>query len=174
MRVNPSGELSYLPTDLADYLFAGYGVVDAFPYVYLVWSTDTNNFAVHGHEFISGFVISFPWISVGLAVFSASNGVCWKTTWNLLLALGSLLVVATLSLLLVSAAFNASTLRYLVDFVPWFAVLAAVFLSFAIWTTQFSASVSSALIAIWTFALVWCDYAGFAFAVDTCRSINKC
>ncbi|MEI7624417.1 MAG: hypothetical protein WCJ88_12750 [Actinomycetes bacterium] len=149
----PMGQLSYLPPNLGDYLFAGPRLDRGFPFVSLVLPTDPNNFAVYGHEFSACFVTSFPWIPLGLSIFAVSLRLWWRTERDLVLALGTLSAVAVLSLFAVSVTFNASTMRYLVDFVPWFAVVAAVSLAVAIGSKQFSTSLRPVIIAVWSVTL---------------------
>jgi len=174
MRQYPIGKLAYIPANVGDYLFSGPRFDSTFPFVYLLEPRISADVAVHSHEWISGLVTSFPWVVLGLGVYALSFEVWRRTKRELLVGLSSLAVMGVLSMLAVSVTFNSSTMRYLVDFVPWLALVAAVSLAVALGSKRFSVNVRPAVIGLWSVTLLWSCYSGLAFAVVNCKSINYC
>lgn len=168
------GALSYVPPNLGDYLLSGPRFGSGSPYVFLLRSTFANDPSKHSHEPVAGMFTLFPWILVGLASGAASAVAWWRFQRDLLATALAVGFVATFSVLAVSSTFNASTMRYSVDFIPWFAVVACLGLLWVAVRAHMARPWRIAFTAVWSAALLWSVYAGMAIATIDCRGTGSC
>jgi hypothetical protein len=113
----PAYRLSYLWPGVRDYLFAWPRFERSWPYLHLQLLTPYE-FTRHTHEPVAGVVWLFPILVVGPTSLLWSIRRLNGRTRAVLKLLALAMCTALLSLIAVSLPFNASTMRYTVDFAP--------------------------------------------------------
>jgi len=165
--------LRNLPGNLADYLISGPRLEPRWPHVHLLENTYAHNPTQHSNEPVTGMLTTFPFIFVGLRclplAFRRSGYAGRQTATHLIL----LFLLAVGLLTSVSLPFSSSTMRYTVDFIPVFALLATVSAVVALGAPAAEGE-HRGLRRIWASTLVWSALAGVLLSLTSCPGTGSC
>jgi hypothetical protein len=169
----PAYRLSYLGPNVVDYLFSWPRFGLDWPFVRLRPNTFVGNPAVHSNEPVAGVVVLSPLIAFGLACAIATRS--WASRHlRPVLALAALAVAASfLSLVALSLPFNASTMRYSVDFAPLL-VVAATIVCAATYRVVGRARWRTLFVASWATIVVFGALVGIALVQTPCPGTGSC
>ena len=116
----------------------------------------------------------YPFILVGLGAIALRGRSLWARHRDLaiMLTMGILFGLSTVTA--TSVTFNSSTMRYVVDFVPAFALVAAIGWAWSYATFTRASVVRVAMAATWTLALGVSTLVGFALVLTPCPGTGSC
>lgn len=129
MRDYPLMKPSYIWPNIRDYVVALPRLEAKPPFVFLLDGTPVGtaqNPTRHFREPVAGVLALYPVIPAGLVVLAANARRIWRQCRPLAVLLGLSLALVPIVLLAMALPFNASTMRYTVDFAPMLILVASV------------------------------------------------
>jgi hypothetical protein len=166
-----SYKASYLLPNVYDYLVSLPRFESEWPYVHLRLSTFTGNPYVHSYEPVAGALWFFPVIVVGLVLTAAVR--LWRRARQAVLLALVALAVGLGCLVAVSLPFNASTMRYAIDFTPML-VAGATLLSAGAATLVVTRQTRRIVTSVWVAAVVWSAIVGVLLVQTPCPGTGSC
>lgn len=174
MREYPGFEAGYVLPNLVDYLLLKPRFEATWPYVWLRENTFVDDPTRHTREPVAGLLWLFPYVTLGLAVTIARGRVMFTTArslaWTLLVGFAFAIGVA----LAVAFPFNASTMRYLIDFAPTLAVIAAVGWAWNLGRSEPGSGARRFLAGSWAVAVGYSAAVGVALVLTPCLGTGSC
>jgi len=176
MQDYPLMQPRYALPNVYDYLVAPPRLSTRAPFLLLRESTSTQTpeFRRHFHEGIAGALLLYPVVPVGLAVGALNARRMWQRARPLAIVLALGVLLSAIVIAAISLPFNASTMRYTVDFVPALVLVAALGWGWSL--TQYSGdgTAHKVLAGTWLLALAWSVAVGFALVLEPCAGAGTC
>ena len=173
LREYPLFDPAHLLPNLRDYLVGGPRFEARWPHIHLLENTFDNDPSRHTNEPVAGMLTTFPAIAVGLRCIPLAFRSAGRNNRGLKCAVLAVFTLACGLLAAISLPFSSSTMRYTVDFVPMFALLATISA-----VLVFGAATANedhrGLRRVWVAALVWSSYAGLMLPLTPCPGTGSC
>jgi hypothetical protein len=169
MPAYPLNRAAYVPSNVFDYLLRPPHLIRKWPFVQVPASTFSGNPGRHEREPIAGVLTLYPFIVLGLMAAIAAGRSALRQAPGLVAIMAQGSMFGVLVLVAVSVPFNASTMRYAVDFAPPLALTATLAGAWAIHGGRISDTPRPRVFpTLWAGAIALSAFVGIALLVTPC------
>lgn len=173
MQLYPGYRASYVVPNLFEYLLSPPRFESEWPFVHLRLNVGVTVPTRRGSEPVAGVLALFPLIPVGLATAAIAGRLLWARARGAVELMGIGLLASMLILFALSLPFNATTMRYTIDFAPLLVVAAtiAVAVSYSVLPGK---AARLAVAGVWTVTVLASALVGVALVLTRCPGTGSC